>query len=1078
MTLRHIKNNIAFSSACRHFAVKSLSVLFVLFALALTSFTLVSCSDLLSPVNPIERPDNPNPSTNPASSETSEIVISGSINRNESNGAGAYPSVLVSSESDDSVSQNASGLGRMALPSLNMANAAYYVIANATGQTEREGTVNETQHTFSIPLSLGSAWTIELGMYIPDSPGGERTAENTKFKGTYTYNHSLTADDVNTPVSINLVPLQNGNGHIALNISAASGLNVDVDVISEPVAGTWNAAVGNNPDFSSGINISSIKSGTYRLKLVFTDSESNQEVYYSEQDVNVYDNMTTNTWVGDSSSNSPVIGTPSSGNYFTVDSSLINAYRLTTFYVGGTGASDTNGDGTSYAPFETVSKALTVIGSGATGTDYVIWLKSDIYDNFSIANNVMAGSITIKGRGLNTYDEPWKISNNGASANDNNTVNVASTFPVILEDIAIDGDYDRNFNETGELVTVVGLRVGGSSNVTLKNCTIQKTNRSNGSAIYNSSGTVTLENCTVSNCRSETVTSGSSVLVYNSGTLNLIGCTIENNTAKIIVFNNDQNCRLKLGGNISIPTGSTQIIPINLNASSGTGSQITIADNFSCSGTLLLELLSYANGSTVLVPETNGATSVVASAASKFTLTDGSYSIGTSGDDIGKLVLNPNIYVSSSASSPAGNDTTGDGSAAKPFASIQAAVNKISELNTAANYIIRVTGDVDCEAELSASTLGTAFPSSTTSTLTICGDNKATDKLKGSDAGGDNTKLLVVNCANKVTIQNLTLYGLTSNGYAALQIDSESANVEVNNCDITGNTHTGSNSQGNGGGIYNKGTLTLNNCNVTENKAVLGGGIYHSKGVVTIEDCTIQNNTSDGNGGGIFLNNVGSVTLNVKGNITITGNKKGTGTNAPANNIHLTPDKVITVIGSITGSNIGVTTGTAPTATSTVKFTSGFNANNDGADPNTIFTSDEGYALVVAGTGSNIEAYLAASGGGISTVFDYNVALSCSATSFTYGSSITVSATVTKNGVAVSPAANDITWGAMLLCYGDQAVSLSGSNVSASAGSVTITIPGSSVWTIFNGLPYTLHVTAVYKDVGKDINVDLTGTVN
>ena len=77
-------------------------------------------------------------------------------------------------------------------------------------------------------------------------------------------------------------------------------------------------------------------------------------------------------------------------------------------------------------------------------------------------------------------------------------------------------------------------------------------------------------------------------------------------------------------------------------------------------GSILLELPDtngtplYTNGSTVLVPETNGATSVVANAASKFTLDDASYSIGTTGDNIGKLVLNPNVYVSSSSSNPAG----------------------------------------------------------------------------------------------------------------------------------------------------------------------------------------------------------------------------------------------------------------------------------------------------------------------------------------------------------------------------------------------------------------------------------------
>ena len=56
------------------FAAKSLSVLFAVFAFAVTSVAFVSCSDLFSPVNPIERPDNPNPSTNPALSEHARLL--------------------------------------------------------------------------------------------------------------------------------------------------------------------------------------------------------------------------------------------------------------------------------------------------------------------------------------------------------------------------------------------------------------------------------------------------------------------------------------------------------------------------------------------------------------------------------------------------------------------------------------------------------------------------------------------------------------------------------------------------------------------------------------------------------------------------------------------------------------------------------------------------------------------------------------------------------------------------------------------------------------------------------------------
>lgn len=55
-----------------------------------------------------------------------------------------------------------------------------------------------------------------------------------------------------------------------------------------------------------------------------------------------------------------------------------------------------------------------------------------------------------------------------------------------------------------------------------------------------------------------------------------------------------------------------------------------------------------------------------------------------------------------------------------------------------------------------------------------------------------------------------------------------------------------------GGGIYNKGKLTVSGGKISDNKADYGGGIYHNNGILTLEGGTIQENQVNRSGGGIY----------------------------------------------------------------------------------------------------------------------------------------------------------------------------------------------------------------------------------
>ncbi len=87
---------------------------------------------------------------------------------------------------------------------------------------------------------------------------------------------------------------------------------------------------------------------------------------------------------------------------------------------------------------------------------------------------------------------------------------------------------------------------------------------------------------------------------------------------------------------------------------------------------------------------------------------------------------------------------------------------------------------------------------------------------------------------------------------------------------ISGVTIKGGNVAGEGGGIYNKGALTLASSVVSNNKAsARGGGVFNAAaGTLTVNNSAIANNTARDQGGGVY--NAGAASLT---NVTLSGNK-------------------------------------------------------------------------------------------------------------------------------------------------------------------------------------------------------------
>ena len=132
------------------------------------------------------------------------------------------------------------------------------------------------------------------------------------------------------------------------------------------------------------------------------------------------------------------------------------------------------------------------------------------------------------------------------------------------------------------------------------------------------------------------------------------------------------------------------------------------------------------------------------------------------------------------------------------------------------------------------------------SDLTITGPG--VDQLTIS--GNNNSRVFNIDSGVVVTISGLTIAdGNTSGDGGGIYNEGE---MTIQNCTISNNVTTGN---GNGGGIYNDDEiLTLTNCTINNNTADgYGGGIMQYDDTVTLYNCTISGNTSNDHGGGIYV---------------------------------------------------------------------------------------------------------------------------------------------------------------------------------------------------------------------------------
>lgn len=254
------------------------------------------------------------------------------------------------------------------------------------------------------------------------------------------------------------------------------------------------------------------------------------------------------------------------------------------------------------------------------------------------------------------------------------------------------------------------------------------------------------------------------------------------------------------------------------------------------------------------------------------------YVCGTDGD--GESDGKRSFYVSSNfkPSVPDANDTKGDGSMAKPFATVQKAVDTIAAFgDTSKKYTIYVDGTVEPpNADTDFGDSKTFISIGTTASnldLTIKGLSAVSKAVLNAKQKNRRHGRVLTSENTSLTLENLKITGGKVNDYGGIYIIS--GNLTLKNCVVTKNESSNC-----GGGIHFDGKkLIVENSEISENKGDPGGicvangsaktkiekskiidnsarsgGGLELAGTSTIEDCEITGNTAESSvGGGLIL---------------------------------------------------------------------------------------------------------------------------------------------------------------------------------------------------------------------------------
>ena len=369
--------------------------------LSAVSLLLLSCSNLFGGGDSGSSSSESKPAE--AQNQPKTITVTGDIRiTDELTGSGAIPeeyrSLFSSIENSKNNSQE-----RTAFPTVP--TSGYYVTATAEGKDPVTVTPTTTANGASFSMNLPAedpekVWTIEAGMTASFNGSQVVILKDTCTATPPTFYHEFV-----------IKPLASGNGNVDLIINYETANTADeLELYFGDTKIT--VATSNGETLSTTqITLKNREAGAHKAKLVF--KKNGYVVYTDYQGINIFPNMTTNTWVS-SGGNGPV-----TGSTYKLTDTLVQDYLLTQIYVGSTTvggttvtASDTTGNGTVFAPFATITKAIDYLQKrGDTSKAYTIWISGEVTGAQTISDGtaesptpVKASSLTISGVTGNTND--------------------------------------------------------------------------------------------------------------------------------------------------------------------------------------------------------------------------------------------------------------------------------------------------------------------------------------------------------------------------------------------------------------------------------------------------------------------------------------------------------------------------------------------------------------------------------------------------------------------------------------------------------------------------------------------------
>lgn len=239
--------------------------------------------------------------------------------------------------------------------------------------------------------------------------------------------------------------------------------------------------------------------------------------------------------------------------------------------------------------------------------------------------------------------------------------------------------------------------------------------------------------------------------------------------------------------------------------------------------------------------------------------------------------------------------------------------------------------------------------------------------------------------------------------------------------------------------VSNGGTLNMENVSISGMKVSSSGILVESGGTLNLKNVSINGNTTSG--GALRLEG----DLNILGDVKITGNTAASGGSL---NLYLPDGKTLAInSGSLSGTQIGISTRTDPTQVAPVIITSG---HYGGSDTLGAYISDKDYALKLNAS-NEVQLTLSGGSGTITPNPPATLTFSLSIANMSDGIEFTISASDGANAIAAS----DIIW-ALEIYQGSVSTGIrSNSNIikipsSYSAGTYVIKINAR-----YSGQPYS-----------------------